>query len=91
MATRMDDYRVTPRALKVARLVDAGTPFLARPRHDREVALRMLAVALYNYHRAATSVTEVELKAANELTEEETAFFERYAVPAAMQAIWNGR
>lgn len=60
---------------------------------DIVIAERLLAAALFNFHRAVTrrggSVTD--FKSWPELSEEQRAFLVDWAIPQAMTAIWKGR
>lgn len=57
------------------------------------IAERLLASALYNYHRVMTrpEVGLADFRQWDELSETQQEFLLDYAIPAAMQAIWKGR
>lgn len=57
------------------------------------IAERVLAVALYDYHIAATKphATFEDFRTWEQLTDTQKAFLVDYAVPAAVQAIWQGK
>lgn len=67
-------------------------PVQSAARTDAEIELRMLATALYNYHRVMTGrATIADHKTWFDLTVEQQAFLVDFAVPMAMQTIWRGR
>lgn len=59
---------------------------------EQEIAERMLASALYNYHSVFTKgMPLLEFKTWFDLTPEQQAFLLDHAVPTAIQAVWKGR
>ena len=59
---------------------------------EQVIAERLLASALYNYHRVMTGRSGlVEFKTWTDLTDEQRAFLVDWAIPQAIQGIWRGR
>lgn len=59
---------------------------------DEVIAERMLAAALYNYHRCVTKhMNSHDFKTWPDLTDEQQAFLIDWAIPQAMSAVWKGQ